>query len=203
MNKPSVIVFDLGNVLLPFDYKIIISKLNKLEKKLGDKFAERYYNNYDVYRNYESGKLTSKEFVSIMLKWIDNKLTAEQFCVLYSSIFTLNKNVAALLPKLKKKNYKLVLLSNTSYIHKKYGWQHYSFLKYFDKLILSFEVGANKPEEKIYKAAEKFTKAPPARHLFIDDVKDYVEGAKKLGWDGIQFKSYDQLRKELTRRGII
>jgi glucose-1-phosphatase len=203
MEKPSVIVFDLGNVLLPFDYNIILTKLNKIEKNLGDKFEQFYYNNYEIHRKYESGKITSKEFVSVILKWTDKKLTGEQFCMLYSKIFRLNKNVAALLPKLKKKNYKLVLLSNTSYIHRKYGWQHYSFLKYFDKLILSYKVGANKPEEKIYKAAENFTKAPSSKHLFIDDVKEYVEGAKKLGWDGIQFKNYEQLVKELERRKIL
>jgi len=31
---------------------------------------------------------------------------------------------------------------------------------------------------------------------------DYVEGAKRLGWDGIQFKGYDDLVNELKKRGI-
>jgi len=37
-NKISVIVFDLGNVLLPFDYKIAINKLNEVGARLGEKF---------------------------------------------------------------------------------------------------------------------------------------------------------------------
>jgi glucose-1-phosphatase len=202
MIKYSVIVFDLGNVLLPFDYHPLLQKLNKIEKNLGDNFGKLYADNYHVHRDYESGKISNKEFLSIMMKWTNNKLTRGQFCRLYSDIFTLNKDVAALLPKLKK-NYKLVLLSNTNYTHKKYGWEHYKFLKYFDKLVLSFEVGANKPEKKIYKAVEKFTRVPSSQHLFIDDVFEYIEAAKKNGWDGIQFKNYKQLMKDLRNKKVV
>jgi FMN phosphatase YigB (HAD superfamily) len=51
--------------------------------------------------------------------------------IIYSKIFTVNEDVALLLPELKKK-YKLILLSNTNEIHREYGWKDYSFLKYFD-----------------------------------------------------------------------
>jgi len=56
-------------------------------------------------------------------------------------------DVVALLPEIKK-NYKLYLVSNTNSIHQKYGYQHYEFLKIFDKLFLSHEVGFVKPEKK-------------------------------------------------------
>ena len=136
-----------------------------------------------------------------MLKWLNYKVTSEEFCEIYSSIFTLNEEVAGLLPHLKKK-YKLVLLSNTNYIHMKYGWEGYDFLRHFDKLILSHEVGAIKPEEKIYKAVEEFTKRPSGEHLFIDDIAEYADGAKKLSWDAIQFINYPQLISELKERNI-
>ena len=35
--KYSVMVFDLGNVLLPFDYKVILEKLERIQKGLGEK----------------------------------------------------------------------------------------------------------------------------------------------------------------------
>jgi glucose-1-phosphatase len=201
MKKYTVIVSDLGNVLLPFDYGNLIRKLNKVEAGLGDKFAKLYKDNYDVHRNFESGLLSKKDFLKIMMGWTNNKLTREQFCKLYSKIFKLNKNVVALLPKFKK-NFKLVLLSNTNIIHYQYGWKDYSFIRYFDKLVVSYKVGANKPEENIYRAVEKFTKQPSSSHLFIDDIKEYINGAKKLGWDGIQFKNYKQLVRDLKKKGI-
>ena len=146
--KYSVVVFDLGNVLIPFDYDLIISRLNEIDAELGDNFYTLYKDNYHIHREFERWQISTDQFLNIMLDWADHKVTGEEFCELYADIFTVNDDVAALLPKLKEK-YKLVLLSNTNYIHQKYGWEKFEFLKHFDKLILSHEVGAIKPEEKI------------------------------------------------------
>jgi glucose-1-phosphatase len=198
----KTIVFDLGNVLIPFDHSLWVKNFNEIEAGLGDKYYQLYLDNYHVHRDYESGKISDAEFVSINLKWLDNKVDTEIFFDVFSNIFVLNQNVIDLLPILKKK-YKLVLLSNTSDIHKKYGWEQYNFIKQFDKLILSQEVKSVKPEEIIYKAAESFTKEPSETHIFIDDVLEYVNAAKSLGWDGIQFVGYDNLVKELKHRNIL
>ena len=201
-SKFSVIVFDLGNVQLPFDYNILIKKLDKIEEKLGTNFMDFYLKNYQIHRQYESGKLSEDEFINTMLKALENKIDSETFSKIYSGVFSVNEDVISLLPKLKE-NYTLVLLSNTNSIHKKYGWEHYDFLKYFDKLILSHEVGSVKPEEKIYRAVEEFTNKPSNEHFFIDDIQEYVEGAKKLGWGAVQFTGYNQLVKDLKANNIL
>lgn len=200
--KYSAVVFDLGNVLIPFDYSIIIKKLNEVEDGLGESFYKKYQTDYHVHRQLETWELSTEEFLDIMMEWTNHKITKENFCEIYSNIFTVNENVVSLLPELKKK-YKLVLLSNTNYIHQKYGWEKYEFLKYFDKLILSHEVGAIKPQEKIYRTVEAFTQLPSEEHIFIDDVLEYVEGAKKCGWDAVQFLEYDNLVKQLHLRKIL
>jgi putative hydrolase of the HAD superfamily len=201
-SKYSVIVFDLGNVLLPFDYKPMINKLEKIEKNLGYNFLEFYKNNYHIHRSFEKGELPENEFIELMLSILKNKIDKQTFCSLYSKIFTENKEVSALLPRLKE-NYILLLLSNTNPIHREFGWKDYLFLKYFDKFILSYEVKSLKPEEKIYRAAESFTKKPSGEHFFIDDVREYADGAKKLGWGGVQFTSYEKLIEDLKENRII
>jgi FMN phosphatase YigB (HAD superfamily) len=148
--KYSAIVFDLGNVLIPFDYSVAINKLNQIEKGLGDRFIEHYKSNYSVHRDFERGKIPESEFINKMLEVVNHKIDADAFCKLYADIFSLNEDVVSLLPVLKK-NYKLFLLSNTDSIHQKYGWAKYEFLGNFDNLIFSFEVGSVKPEEKIYR----------------------------------------------------
>lgn len=198
----AVIVFDLGNVLIPFDYTKPIQYFNNIKTGLGDRFAKLYEENYHIHRSFEKGELTRNQFLTQMIEWLEGTINGEEFCKIFSDIFTLNHDVINLLPKLKE-NYTLCLLSNTNEIHKEYGYQHYSFLNYFDKLFLSHEIGAVKPEEKIYKTVEKFTGRPSSNHLFIDDVQEYVNGAKVCGWDGIQFKSYDNLIEELKNRNIL
>ncbi len=202
LNNTSVIVFDLGNVLLPFDYKPAIERINKIEAGLGDKFMRYYKEHYKIHRDFESGKITETDFIKKMLEVLNHKIDGNTFCRYYSEIFTENKDVASLLPGLKK-HYKLLLLSNTNSIHQKYGWQKYNFIKYFDHLILSHEVKAVKPERKIFSAAESASGKPPKEHLFIDDIKEYADAAISFGWEGIQFKGYENLVDQLKKRKIL
>ena len=202
MNKYSVIVFDLGKVLIPFDYTPVTEKFNKLKPNLGDKFKQLYAENYHIHQQFERGDLSQDEFISIMLDWLERTINAEEFCRVFSNIFTVNQDVVNLLPVLKQK-YTLVLLSNTNEMHKKYGYGHLEFLQQFDKLIFSHEVRAIKPEEKIYKAVEVFTQKPSNEHFFIDDIPEYVEGAKKCGWGGTQFVGYEKLVEVLKLEGIL
>ncbi len=200
--KYSVIVFDLGNVLIPFDYNILINKLDAVKKGSGKHFFNTYFANYEFHRDFERGKISEAKFIERMLEIIDHSIDGETFCNYFSSIFNQNKEVVALLPALKKK-YKLILLSNTNSIHEKYGWEQYEFLKYFDDLILSHKIGAVKPEEKIYRAVEKSSGSPAEEHIFIDDIEEYVNAATSFGWDGVHFKDYDSLVKDLRLRSII
>jgi len=200
--KYSAIVFDLGQVLIPFDYQNFINSLNRHKVGLGERFIYLYKENYHIHRDFEKGKISEEDFISTMLRWTENKISAEEFCRNWSDIFSLNEEVIGLLPILKEK-YKLYLLSNTNAIHKRYGYQHYEFLKIFDKLFLSHEVGFVKPEKEIYQEIMKYSGIPAEELIFIDDIKEYVEAAKELGWDGIHFIGYQNLLGELKSRNIL
>ena len=202
LRKYSAIVFDLGKVLIPFDYAPAINKLNHIENGIGTSFIEFYKSNYHFHRDFESGKISESEFVNKMLEMVEHKIDAETFKKYYADIFTVNEDVVSLLPILKR-DYKLFLLSNTDSIHKKYGWQKYEFLKYFDKLILSHEVGSVKPEEKIYRAVEETSGSPSGEHFYIDDIQEYVDAAINLGWDAVVFEGYEKLVRDLKDRKIL
>ena len=200
--KYSAIVFDLGQVIVPFDYKYFVEKVNKHKSGIGETFLELYNQNYSIHRNYEKGLITEAVFISKMLDYLDDCIDGETFCKYWSDIFSVDEKVVSLLPELKKR-FKLFLISNTNSIHKKYGFEHYEFLKLFDKLFLSHEVGFIKPEKEIYQAVEKVSGFPSEEHIFIDDILEYVNVAKSLGWDGIQFLGYDDLVKNLKARDIL
>lgn len=200
--KYSAIVFDLGQVIVPFDYKYFVEKVNRHKPGIGERFLDLYKKNYNVHRDFEKGLVLEKVFISQMLDYLDHIIDGETFCRYWSDIFSFNEDVIALLPELKKK-YKLYLISNTNSIHKKYGFGDYEFLKIFDKLILSHEVKFIKPEKVIYLEVEKVSGFPSEEHIFIDDILEYVNAAKSLGWDGIQFIGYDDLVNNLKKRKIL
>lgn len=203
MNKKiKVFVSDLGNVLIPFDYGIPLGKINHAYPGLGERFIDFYKRHYHIHRAFEKGEMNEGDFISLLLEGAENRFSAEEICRLYSEIFVVNQELVALLPEIKK-HYRLVLLSNTNSVHQKYGWGGYDFLKYFDKLILSHEVKAVKPEEAIYRAVEKWTGEPPDAHFFIDDIPEYIEGAKRCGWDGVVYSNYEKLMSDLKSMKII
>jgi FMN phosphatase YigB (HAD superfamily) len=197
----TTIVFDLGNVLLPFDYQRIIERLEHVESGLGEKFVEFYKNHYEIHRKFERGEYSVDEFTEKILSVLNHKIGKEDFYRIYSKIFTVNEELVSVLPVLKR-NYKLVIMSNTNAIHEKYGWGDYEFLRYFDKLVLSHEVGAVKPERKIYEAVEVFTHEQAEGHLYVDDVIEYVLAGRHLGWDAVQYVGNKQLFEEFDKRGI-
>ena len=200
--KYSAIVFDLGQVLLRFDYKYFVEKVNRHKAGIWRTLFQHYKNNYEIHRDFEKGLISEKYFISRMLDFLDHTIDEETFCKYWSDIFSFNDDVIALLPTLKKK-YKLYLISNTNSIHKKYGYQNYEFLKLFDKLILSHEVKFIKPEKEIYLEVQKVSGFPSEEHIFVDDILEYVDAAKSLGWDGIQFLGYDDLVMNLKEREIL
>ena len=198
MNKNiSVVVFDLGMVLIPFDYNIMLKKLDIIDEGLGKRYYSKYKLNYDIYKEYEKWSISDDEFCDLNINWLENRLTKEEFKVMWSDIFLKETRLTSLLQRIKE-NYKLVLLSNTCHIHQKYGWEKYQFLKYFDQLIISHEVNAYKPMNEIYKAVENYTQRPPQEHLYIDDIFEYVEKANILGWNTIHFIDEDDTYNKIV-----
>ncbi|MBK8662746.1 MAG: hypothetical protein IPN18_13440 [Ignavibacteriales bacterium] len=70
--------------------------------------------NYHYFRAFEAGKLTTEEFIPMLMKAgeVEDLLSIDEFCFIYSEIFSINYDVAELLSRLKQ-NYRLFLLSNT------------------------------------------------------------------------------------------
>src|ERR1051326_5628828 len=61
-----------------------------------------------------------------------------------------------------RRRYRLILISNTNEDHARYVVQNYPVLRYFDAKIFSFEVGAMKPDRRIYERAIAVSGSRPA-----------------------------------------
>lgn len=55
-----------------------------------------------------------------------------------------------------------------------------------DEVVLSFEVGVRKPDAGIYRAALDRLAVEPARAVFVDDIVEYLDGARALGIRTVQ-----------------
>ncbi len=80
--------------------------------------------------------------------------------------------------------------------------RRFAFLAEFEGIVVSGEVGAAKPDERIYRALVERHDLEPARTLFIDDRRENVEAAARLGIRGLVFSGAAALRNDLRRFGL-
>lgn len=194
------VIFDLGKVLVHFDFKRGYRALEGLcpheaaaipKLLAGTGLVERF----------ESGLVEPRDFVAEMSRILDLRVDYDRFCDIWSCIFTDTLVPEAMLEGLKRR-YRLLLLSNTNAIHFEMIRRTYPFLRHFDELILSYEVKAMKPQPAIYRAAIDRAGCRPEECFYTDDIAEYVEGARAMGIDAVQFQGAERLAAELRARGI-
>jgi FMN phosphatase YigB (HAD superfamily) len=197
----QAVIFDLGKVLIAFDFQRIYDRMQALS---GHPVAEirRRIAATGLVPKLESGQIGSREFVARLGEALDVTFGYAQFKEMWSSIFLPGTLVPESLVAGLKKRHRLVLLSNTNEMHFEMLERTYPILGYFENRVLSHQVGAQKPSPLIYRKAVELAGCLPEECFFTDDIPEYVEAARNLGIDAVQFHSAGQLQEELTRRNI-
>ncbi|OGO05504.1 MAG: hypothetical protein A2Y73_05940 [Chloroflexi bacterium RBG_13_56_8] len=72
----------------------------------------------------------------------------------------------------------------------------------FDAQVFSYQVGALKPDPRMYQAILDALGVSPSEALFVDDSAENVQGALQAGMDAILFVARDVLWREFARRGL-
>ncbi len=71
------------------------------------------------------------------------------------------------------------------------AYEHGLFPELFDAVVISGEVGARKPEPRIYLMTAERLGVRPHQCVFVDDLLQNVEGARAVGMEGIVHRSAD------------
>ena len=164
---------------------------------------KKFLEDHSVQTEYEKGLLTSSEITSLLNQKSHRKINEIDFMKAASNIFSLRPEMLDLLKQLKVIGYQLILLSNTNQCHFDFINKKYNFFHLFDHLILSYQVGSIKPEEKIFKYTLSKIVGLPKECFYIDDIPEYVEAGKQFGIDGHIYTSFSFLKKDLAQRQIL
>lgn len=196
------IILDLGRVLIPFDfqrgYTLMSRRCGLPAEEVRNRIAAT-----GIVPEYESGRVESEEFVRQIGACLGINIDCDEFSEIWGAIFLPDTLVPEEFVVALRRNYRMVLLSNTNALHYSLLQRQYSILRHFDAYVLSYEVNAMKPEPAIYRAALAAARCEPAECFFTDDMPPYVEGAREQGIDAVLFQGFDQLRTELSRRGVV
>jgi glucose-1-phosphatase len=198
----KAIVFDFGNVVGFFDHGKTLRRLADHTDLSVEEMRKRFYAAH-LEEAFESGAIDGDAFVRRLQTLGRLRCDPEFIAEAWGDIFTPNEPVCALIGHLKRK-YKLLLGSNTNELHaRKFREQFADTLSNFDALVLSFEVKARKPERQFFEACQRLANCAPQECFFIDDLPANVAGARSLGWNGVVYTGFEQLRQELTRLNVL
>jgi len=183
MQTPEVVVFDLGKVLLDFDYDIAIRRFAERSDVGIDKVRELI--NSSVQHDYESGKITTDEFFSYVRNGAGFQGGRSEFVDFFSDIFSPMEMMLNFFKRVKKAGLPVCVFSNTNEIAIQYISKHCSFYNDFDFYVLSFQEKGMKPDEPIYRVVEKKTMKSGEAILYIDDRLENIETGNRLGWQTV------------------
>lgn len=195
-------IFDLGNVIVPFEADSKIKSLQEFTRLKPEDVHEKVLLSEEL-RLFETGKISSLEVFEFVKKTLDSEMSFEQFIENWNGIFILEPILSEdFIGKLSKK-YKLLILSDTNEIHFEFIKQNFPVLKFFDDFVLSYEVGVLKPSKEIFQIAVEKAGCLPEECFFTDDIEKNIAAAKNLGINTVQFISAEQFEKHLLGLSLI
>ncbi|MCC7495947.1 MAG: HAD family phosphatase [Bryobacterales bacterium] len=198
----KALIFDLGNVILAFDFMRSYQTLAKMYNWPPERVPDRSRLT-GLLHSYESGGMSSAVFFGEMAQTLGlDGLSFEQFRDIWFSIFDTDTLCPESFFEYLSKSYRLILLSNTNELHFDMIRQRFPLLGHFHHLVLSYEVGVMKPAPRIYQEAIRAAGCKPEECFYTDDIQDYVDAGRNAGLDAVRFQSYQQLRAELTARSV-
>lgn len=196
------LIFDLGRVIVPFDF---LRGYQRMSERCGlaPEVVRARLKAGGLVREFESGRMDSREFHRRVAELLESDVDFEEFCEIWFSIFLPETLVPDGLLEDLHRRHRMVLLSNTNPLHFEMIRERYPILRHFDAYVLSYEAGAMKPEPRIYEAAVGAAGCAPGECFFTDDIPEYVEGARRMGIDAVLFEGAEKLEQELRVRGLL
>lgn len=182
--KPEAVVFDLGKVLLDFDYSIAVRKLGARSRKAAVEITD-FLLRTPVMAQYETGLLSDQGFYEAVCQGTGYTGKLEEFAASFGDIFTPIEPMVQWQGALRARRIPTFIFSNTNTMAVDFIRRTFPFFSCFDGYILSYEHRAMKPAARIYEVVEETTGCRGAQLLYIDDREENTTAGAARGWQTI------------------
>jgi FMN phosphatase YigB (HAD superfamily) len=200
--KPSVVVFDLGKVLVDFDYTIAAKKIASKGKLMAEKIYE-FIALSPLLLKYETGLISREDFFGSVCEATGYCGDIEEFGSFFADIFTPIDPMVELHTALRQARIPTYIFSNTNDLAISHIRKNFPFFNNFDGYILSYEVGAMKPDAKIYEALERMAGKRGPDVLYLDDRLENVSAGAARGWQVILQETPEKTLEAIRKLGLL
>ena len=193
----KAVFFDLGGVIVRTEFQ---APRQQLADRLGIDYDDLYdlVFNGDTSLRASTGEISSEDHWTSVIKRL--RRPASELVTIREEFFAgdiVDRTLIEYIRSLRGK-YKTGVISNAWGDLRDFIVRE-KFDDAFDKLIISAEVGAMKPEPKIFQIALEQFDVSPGEAVFVDDVLANIEGCEKVGMKGIHFKDPESTMKQLMK----
>ena len=195
------VVFDIGKVLMSFEPEAFLKEMGYSGEKY-EKIAQATFLS-DVWQERDRGVLTEEEYVAQCVA------LAPEYEADIRKVMSETHNFVKLYPYartwveyLKKKGYRLFIISNFCEYMTEKNVKNMPFRKFMDGEIFSYKVNELKPDPVIFQLLLDKYFLNPEECVMIDDRPENCEGARSVGMKAIEFKSFKQAAAELEKLGV-
>jgi len=193
----KAVFFDLGGV-------IVRTEFQSPRQQLADRLGMEYEDLNRIVFDSDSGLRASMGEIAADAHWASViqrlKRPATEISLIREEFFAgdiVDRTLVEYIRSLRGK-YKTGLISNAWSDLRDFVVRE-KFDDAFDKMIISAEVGAVKPEPKIFQLALQQFGVKPREAVFVDDFYINIEGCEKVGIRGIHFKDVESTLKQLKQ----
>jgi 2-haloacid dehalogenase len=202
MHAPSVIVFDLGKVLVDFDYSIAARRIASLGF-MGLDEVRNFIDHSPLLFRFETGQLTKEQFYREVCAASGFAGSLDEFSAFFADIFVPIEPMIALHAVLHQRGLPTYIFSNTNELAVGHIRRSFPFFSNFDGYILSYEHGAMKPDARLYEVVERQTAARGAQILYLDDRPENIAAGAARGWQVILQESPGASQAAFEKLGLI
>ena len=195
------LLVDLGKVLVGFDHQVTCDRLAEATGVPAGRLRTVLFGELEA--DFDRGRLAAPEFFRACERSAGlPPVPDEVWTPAWRDIFRPLPEAIAALARVRA-GVRRVLVSNTNALHWEGVLQAFDPAPLFDALVLSFRVGAVKPEPAFWSAALAEAGCSPADCLYADDRPELVAAASRLGIPGFVVDGPGALADGLAARGLL
>ena len=196
----TIIVFDVGNVVVKADHNITYTILQGYGVPK-DK-AKTFFDN-EEYGEFSRGNIGGKSFYSALIKkYLQTPLTFEQVVTAHNKhLCGIDEHVVQIVARLPSQN--LVFLTDTNEWQTERERELIDLRKYSRTIYRSHEIGMLKTDEACFPYLINQLKVKPSEILLIDDGLEKIVKAQASGLQTIQFLNSEQLLRDLKAKNLL
>ena len=199
---PTTVVFDLGGVLVDWDPRYLYRRLFDDPDEMESFLAEVTTLEWNAHQ--DAGRPWAEAIELLVAEHPERRELIEAFHRRWPEMLAGEiEGTVDVLAELRTAGVRLVALSNWSAEMFPVARARFDFLDWFEGIVISGDVGVNKPDRRIFEHLVERFRLDPAATLFIDDSPANVRAATALGFRTIRFTDATALRLELVRVGLL